>query len=62
MWIYVNYRIQNYKHNLDEKNFRFRRGNPSERSEGVVAYVDRLESTDFQSINQNFSINIRKEK
>ena len=47
---------------LDEENFRFRRGKPSERSEGVVTYIDQLESMDFQSINQNFSINTKKEK
>ena len=47
---------------LDEENFRFRRGKPSKRSEGVVTYIDRLESMGFQCINQNFSINTKKEK
>ena len=38
--IYKNY-------NFDEKNFRFRRRKPSEGSDGVDTYSERLESTDF---------------
>ena len=32
---------------FDEENFRFRRRKPSERSDGVDTYSERLESTDF---------------
>ena len=38
---------KNQSNKADEENFRFRRRKPSERSDGVETYVERLESTDF---------------